>query len=43
MWHARYDGAAHSAEADLARRLAAGETDEQEYERRVATLRRLRA
>jgi putative membrane protein len=31
----------HTAEADLARRFAAGEIDEKEYEQRVATLRRL--
>ena len=33
--------AVHSAEADLARRFAAGDIDEKEYEQRVATLRRL--
>jgi len=33
--------AVHSAEADLARRLAAGEIDEKEYEQRISTLRRL--
>ena len=32
-----------AAEADLARRFAAGEIDDEEYERRVATLRRLGA
>ncbi len=41
MWHARYHGAVHSAEADLARRFAAGDIDEKEYEQRIATLRRL--
>ena len=30
-----------SAEADLARRFAAGEIDEKEYEQRIGTLRRL--
>lgn len=30
-----------SAEADLARRFAAGDIDEKEYEQRVGTLRRL--
>ena len=32
-----------AAEADLARRFAAGEIDDEEYERRVSTLRRLGA
>lgn len=36
-----YRDAVQSAEADLARRFAAGEIDEREYEQRVATLRRL--
>ena len=30
-----------SAEADLARRFAAGDIDEKEYEQRISTLRRL--
>ena len=30
-----------SAESDLARRFAAGEIDEKEYEQRISTLRRL--
>jgi putative membrane protein len=33
--------AVQSAESDLARRFAAGEIDEKEYEQRVGTLRRL--
>ena len=36
-----YRDGVHSAEADLARRFAAGEIDENQYEQRVATLRRL--
>ena len=33
--------AVQSAEADLARRFAAGDIDEKEYEQRINTLRRL--
>jgi len=42
MWRVHEHQGLRSAEADLARRFAAGEIDEQEYEHRVATLRRLR-
>ena len=42
MWGGPPPGdAVHTAEADLARRFAAGDIDEKEYEQRVATLRRL--
>ena len=37
----QYRDAVHSAESDLARRFAAGEIDEKEYEQRISTLRRL--
>ena len=41
-WGGPYRSGVESAEADLARRFAAGDIDEKEYEQRVATLRRLR-
>ena len=41
MWGPPHRDAVQSAEADLARRFAAGDIDEKEYEQRVATLRRL--
>jgi putative membrane protein len=41
-WGGPYRSGVESAEADLARRFAAGDIDETEYEQRVATLRRLR-
>ena len=41
MWGPSHRDTLHSAESDLARRFAAREIDEKEYEQRISTLRRL--